>query len=268
LNPRGGPAGRSPALGVLITQSREQVEGTVARVQSTGTALRSVVDGVRQVSGRLRDIASASQQQSQGLEEMAAAVGNLDEITRQNAALVDESQASSQALVGRAAALGEAVASIRLRQGSADEATALVARAVALVGQRGESGASAALHSAAEGFVDRDLYIFLIDRQGRYRLHGAKPAMEGHRVHEVPGIDGERFVRDAWAAAGHGGGWIEYQIVHPVSGQVLPKASWVQALNPDVVIGCGVYRQHEPKAGAPAAAVPPAVRQAPRLVVA
>ncbi|MBA4175128.1 MAG: hypothetical protein C0505_00980 [Leptothrix sp. (in: Bacteria)] len=227
----------------LITRSREQVEGTVTRVQATGTALRAVVDGVRQVSGRLREIAGSSQQQSQGLEEMAAAVGNLNEITRQNAVLVDESQESSRALVERASALGTAVSTVRLRQGSADEATALVRRAVALVAQQGQQPASVTLHSSVEGFVDRDLYIFFIDRQGHYRLHGAKPEMEGHRVHEVPGIDGDRFVSDAWAAAEAGGGWVEYQIVHPKTGLVMPKASWVQALNRDLIVGCGIYRQ-------------------------
>ncbi|MFY9510698.1 MAG: methyl-accepting chemotaxis protein, partial [Rubrivivax sp.] len=237
----------------LITRSREQVEGTVNRVQATGSTLRSVVDGVRQVSERLREIAAASQQQSQGLEEMAAAVGNLDEITRQNAVMVEDSQSSSQALVGRAAALADAVGSIRLRQGSADEAQALVQRAQQLIAGQGRGAAEAALHSAEQGFVDRDLYIFLIDREGHYRLHGAKPAMEGKRVHEVPGIDGERFVRDAWAAAATGGGWIEYSIVHPVSGLVLPKASWIEALDHNLIIGCGIYRQHDAAAPQPAA---------------
>ncbi|WP_425260483.1 methyl-accepting chemotaxis protein [Rubrivivax sp. RP6-9] len=249
----------------LITRSREQVEGTVQRVQRTGVALHAVVDGVRQVSERLREIATSSQQQSQGLEEMAAAVGNLDEITRQNAALVEESQTSSQALVGRAAALSEAVGTIRLRQGSADEAAALVQRAVALIGRVGQQAAGAALHSAAEGFVDRDLYIFLIDRQGAYRLHGAKPAMEGKRVHEVPGIDGDRFVRDAWAAAAAGGGWIEYNIVHPATGQVLPKASWIQALDDQLIIGCGIYRQQQDAAPAAATAAPAVAGRVPRL---
>jgi methyl-accepting chemotaxis protein len=248
----------------LIARSREQVEGTVARVQTTGGALHSVVDGVRQVSQRLREIANASQQQSQGLEEMAAAVGNLDEITRKNAALVEESQGSSQALVARASVLAAAVASIRLRQGSADEARALVERALALVAQVGRDAAAAALHSTEEGFVDRDLYIFLIDREGRYRLHGAKRAMEGKRVHEVPGIDGDRFVRDAWAAAAAGGNWIEYQIVHPTSGQVLPKASWVQALDQDLIVGCGIYRQQD-AAAAPAAAAQPLKPARPAL---
>jgi hypothetical protein len=238
----------------LIARSREVVDTTVQRVQRTGSALQAVVGSVGQVSEKLRAIAHSSNEQSQGLREMASAVGNLDEITRQNAALVDESRASSAALVDRAAALSQAVGSIRLRQGSADEARALVARAMQLVQQNGRSGALEPLHSAAAGFVDRDLYIFFVDSQGRYVLHGAKPAMEGKRVHDVPGIDGDRFVRDAFAAAAAGGGWIDYAIVNPVSGQVQAKASWVQQLNDGLVIGCGIYRDKAAAASSPTAA--------------
>jgi methyl-accepting chemotaxis protein len=228
----------------LIGQSREQVDSTVQRVQHTGHTLQAVVTGVRGVSERLRGIALASAEQSQGLKEMSAAVGNLDEITHQNAAMVDESQQSAQSLVARAAALGEAVSSIRLRQGSADEAVELVRRAQALIASQGRQAADAALHSTEQGFVDRDLYVFLIDRQGHYRLHGAKRAMEGKRVHEVPGIDGDRFVREAWAAAEAGGAWVEYQIINGTNGKVQDKHSWVQQLDRDLIVGCGIY-QHD-----------------------
>jgi methyl-accepting chemotaxis protein len=238
----------------LIARSREEVDATVQRVQHTGATLQAVVGGVGHVSDKLRAIAASSNEQSQGLEQMTAAVGNLDEITRQNAAMVDDSRASSSALVERAAALAQAVGSIRLRQGSADEARALVARALALVQERGRGAASEPLHSTEAGFVDRDLYIFFVDRDGRYVLHGAKPAMEGKRVHDVPGIDGDRFVRDAFAAADAGGGWIDYAIVNPVSGQVQAKASWVQTLDRNLVVGCGIYRED----AAAAAAVPSA----------
>jgi methyl-accepting chemotaxis protein len=227
----------------LIGQSRTQVENTVLRVQRTGDTLQAVVTGVRGVSERLRGIARASAEQSQGLSEMTSAVGNLDEITRQNAAMVEVSQQSSRSLVQRAETLAQAVASMRLRQGSADEARALVLRAAELVARKGRHGASAELHSKDSGFVDRDLYVFFIDRQGRYQLHGAKPAMEGQRVHELPGIDGDRFVQDIWAAAEAGGGWVEYQIINGATGQVQPKASWVQGLDREVVVGCGFYRQ-------------------------
>jgi signal transduction histidine kinase len=132
---------------------------------------------------------------------------------------------------------------VRLRQGSADEAKALVDRALQLVKSRGLAAASGTLHDKASGFVDRDLYIFVVDRQGTYRLHGAKPAMEGKRVHEVPGINGDKFVRDAWAAAPGAGGWIDYDIVNPETGGVMPKASFVVQLDEQQLIGCGVYRQ-------------------------
>jgi methyl-accepting chemotaxis protein len=235
----------------LISQSGKQVDSTVLRVQATGNALQAVLGGVSDVSNRLRQIAQTSAEQSQGLREMTTAVGNLDEITRQNATLVEESTSASRALVERAAALSQAVASIRLRQGSADEALALVRRARALVADKGRAAAEQLLHSAADGFVDRDLYVFFLDQNGRYLLHGAKPAMEGKRVHDVPGINGPQFVADTRAAHQAGGAWVDYDIVNPVTGQVQAKTSWIEPLDAKTVVGCGIYRT----SGAAAAAV-------------
>jgi hypothetical protein len=241
----------------LIAQSGEQVHGSVARIQHVGQVLEGLVDGVRSASDSLREIAAASATQSAELEQVAQGVGSLDGITRENADMVDKSTAASVELVDRAARLSEAVSSMRLRQGSADEAKALVDRALPLLQRSGLQGASAELRSARSGFVDRDLYIFVIDRRGIYRLHGAKPASEGKRVHEIPGINGDQFLRDAWAAVEAGGGWIEYDIVSPDMGQVLPKASYVVGLDRELFVGCGVYRHVEAPAGR-SAAVPTA----------
>jgi methyl-accepting chemotaxis protein len=227
----------------LITHSQEQVQGTALKVQATSEVLDALIGGVRDVSDTLRDIVEASASQSRGLAEMAAGVGCLDEITRQNAGMVDESARSSRDLVERASLLAGAVGSIRLRQGSADEADALAQRAMSLVQTQGLNAAMPALHSADQGFVDRDLYVFVLDRDGRYVLHGAKPAVEGKRVHDVPGIDGDRFVQDIFSA--RDGTWVEYSIVHPETGQVLPKASVIYRLNNELVLGCGVYRRRE-----------------------
>jgi len=226
----------------LIDESRNGVGSTVALVKGTSERLATLVDGVHGVSERLRSIAQSSQSQSEGLAEMTTAVGKLDEITRQNQAMVEDSGHASRSLVSRAASLSSAVSSLRLRQGSADEAIGLVRRALERIQSDGRAQAEAVLHSAAEGFLDRDLYVFFIDRTGHYRLHGAKPEWEGRRVHELPGIDGDRFVQDAWAAAESGGAWVEYEIVNAATGQVQPKASWVQAVDGECVVGCGVYR--------------------------
>ncbi len=229
----------------LIGQSSEQVEASVRRTRGVGDSLNHLVAGVRRVSDSLQTIAQASARQSTDLQEVTASVGNLDEITRRNAEMVEQSSQAAGELVTRAGSLHESVSMIRLRQGSADEARQLVERAHGLLRQQGLRGASAALHSREEGFVDRDLYVFVVDREGRYVLHGAKPAMEGKRVHELPGIDGDRFVRDAWNAAtanGGRGGWAEYEILNAETGKVQPKASFMLQLDDHHVVGCGIYR--------------------------
>jgi methyl-accepting chemotaxis protein len=245
----------------LIGRSTEQVTLSVQRIQRVGSILSTVVDGVRDVSQQLCGIAQASGEQSAGLSQVSQSVASLDDITRQNSAMVQESSQASVALVTRAEALSKAVGTIRLRQGSADEAQALVERATQLVQGQGLAVACAQFHQVNSGFVDRDLYIFIVDRDGRYHTHAAKPAMEGKRVHEVPGIDGDRFTRDAWAAV-DGNHWVEYDIVNPDSGTVQPKASYVVALSPQLLLGCGIYRQADPAAAAAArSAVQPPARQ-------
>jgi methyl-accepting chemotaxis protein len=225
----------------LIGQSTEQVGLSVTRMQGVNQTLGAVVEGVRTVSQRLRGIAQASSAQSAGLEQVTQCVAGLDEITGQNARMVEESSTASAELVGRATALAESVASIKLRQGSADEAQAMVVRALALVRSEGLDNAARTFHQTGGPFLDRDLYVFVVDRDGRYRVHGAKPAMEGHRVHELPGIDGDRFTRESWAATA-AAGWVEYDIVNPETGTVQPKASYVQALDQRLLLGCGIYR--------------------------
>ena len=250
----------------LIVQSGEQVQASAGRIEHTGQLLTSLVSGVRNASDSLRTIATASAQQSSELEQVAQGVGDLDRITRQNAAMVGQSANAAKDLVHRAAKLGEAVASIRLRQGSADEAIALVDRALSVIKTTSLGAASADLHSQASGFVDRDLYIFVIDRTGTYRVHGAKALMEGRRVHDVPGINGDQFLRDAWAVAeasdGRSGGWIDYDIVNPQTAVVMPKTSYIVRLAQDLFIGCGVYRRADAVASSAVANTPAATATA------
>jgi methyl-accepting chemotaxis protein len=227
----------------LIETSSSGVQASVQQVGGVSRALDELSAGIRGASTLVEDFARGSTAQSTALVQIVQAIGNLDELTQKNASLVESSTRRADGLRQRADVLGRSVAHVRLRQGTADEARALVDRALALISRQGRAGASAALHSADEGFVDRDLYVFLIDRQGRYVLHGAKPAMEGRRVHDVPGIDGDRFVRDAWSAgAGAGGGWIDYRIVNPVNGQVQDKMSYVVQVDDEIIVGCGVYK--------------------------
>ena len=82
----------------LIGQSTQQVEGSVTRIHHVGAVLDSLVGGVRTASEQLRGLAAASARQSQELEQVARSVGDLDAVTRDNAATVEKSTAASREL--------------------------------------------------------------------------------------------------------------------------------------------------------------------------
>jgi methyl-accepting chemotaxis protein len=230
----------------LITLASDQLEYSDTKLATASQSLEGLASGVQDVSDRLRQISQASTQQSDILVSVAQRVGDLDQITRDNARLVDESTAAAQTLVERAQILRDAVATMRLRQGSADEARELLDRAWEHVAAVGQDQGFKDLHDSAMGFIDRDLYVFALDRDGVYIACGAKPEMIGTSVNTLPGIQGTPFVQNAWAAATAGGGWVQYEIANPLTGEVTPKESYVRQLDDSLLLGCGVYRRVAP----------------------
>ena len=225
----------------LITHAGDQVSLSDQRLQRTSQALATLVQGVREVSQQLRQIAQSSGQQSADLQGVTRSVGNLDEITRENAALVEESSQASNELVGRATSLREAVASMQLRQGSADEALALVEKALLHLATVGRQQAMVDFHAADGGYIDRDLYVFSIDRHGVFSVFGARPEVVGHGVAAVPGLD-DSFTQKVWAAADAGGGWVQYEVLNPLTGAIAAKESYVRDAGEGQALGCGIYR--------------------------
>ena len=228
---------------LLIGNASAHVDTSAAKLQRVSLSLDTIVSGVGEVSGRLRSISAASSQQSAGLGEVTESVGNLDKITRENAALVEMSASASSTLVERAGALRQAVASMRLRQASADEAHDLVEQAMAHILQAGRDQAFADFHNPQGCFIDRDLYIFIFDRNGRTSVFGSRPMLVGQPASAVPGLEATSFLERAWAAADGGGGWIHYDVLSPGTQQVTPKESFILPLGTSEFIGCGAYRR-------------------------
>ena len=225
----------------LILEAGDQVQVSAGKIQHVSQALTTIVDGVREVSVQLRGISASSTEQSAGLEDVTQRVGNLDEITRENAALVEDSSSASHALVTRASALREAVATMRLRKGSADEALSLVQRAVAHIAAVGRPQAIEDFHKPELGFVDRDLYVFMVNRNGIFSAYGARQEVVGQHVGTVPGLD-QSFTEKIWSAADAGGAWVQYEVANPMTGVVTPKESYVVDLGDGDALGCGIYR--------------------------
>lgn len=104
-------AGRSAAAATdiksLITDSGEQVKAGAKLVTESGDNLAKIEKSVTEVTSMVSGIATASAEQSTGIDEINQAIAQLDEMTQQNAALVEENTAAAQSLVDQANELKE-----------------------------------------------------------------------------------------------------------------------------------------------------------------
>jgi methyl-accepting chemotaxis protein len=97
----------------LIQDSVRKVEDGSARVTQSGQTLEEIVASVKKVSDIVAEIAAASREQSAGIEQVNRAVMQMDQLTQQNAALVEEATAAAQSMAGQARELSEAVGRYR-----------------------------------------------------------------------------------------------------------------------------------------------------------
>jgi methyl-accepting chemotaxis protein I, serine sensor receptor len=100
---------------------KELINTSVARVQSgttlvgdAGRTMSEIIGAVQRVTDIMGEIAAASHEQSSGIEQVALAVTQMDEVTQQNAALVEEAAAAAQSLEDQAGALKAAVSVFQL----------------------------------------------------------------------------------------------------------------------------------------------------------
>ncbi|OGA81550.1 MAG: chemotaxis protein [Burkholderiales bacterium RIFCSPHIGHO2_01_FULL_63_240] len=98
----------------LIQESVERVGHGSSQVGEAGQTMGDIVVQVKRVTDLIGEISSASGEQSRGIEQVSDAVTQLDQVTQQNAALVEESAAAAESLKHQAAHLSELVARFRL----------------------------------------------------------------------------------------------------------------------------------------------------------
>jgi methyl-accepting chemotaxis protein len=226
----------------LIAESASRVSDTVKEIEGVSTLMSSLVTGISEIALNVETMAEGSAKQSIALAEVVQAVGDLDKVTIENSGLVDRTSHRSSRLMQRSRQLEDAVTYIRLRQGTADEAFELTTRAHALVESIGYEAAANVFHDANGGFVDRDLYVFVFDRRGVYKVMGADRNRVGSSLFDAQGVDAQLLLDDAWSRCDQGGGWVEYNIINLATGEVRGKSSFVLPLTADLLIGCGAYR--------------------------
>ncbi|WP_349437592.1 HAMP domain-containing methyl-accepting chemotaxis protein [Pararhizobium sp. A13] len=102
----------------LIRNSSVEVEGGVKLVRATGDALKTIETYVVTINQHMDAIATSAREQSVGLAEVNTAVNQMDQVTQQNAAMVEETNAASATLANEASRLRDLIAQFVLDTGS------------------------------------------------------------------------------------------------------------------------------------------------------
>jgi methyl-accepting chemotaxis protein len=98
----------------LITASVNNVDAGAKLVDQAGSTMEQVVGSIRRVTDIMAEITSASQEQTGGIEQVNTAIGQMDQVTQQNAALVEEAAAAASSMQDQAGKLAEVVSVFKL----------------------------------------------------------------------------------------------------------------------------------------------------------
>ena len=107
-------AGAAKEIKALIGDSVEQVEIGSKLVRDAGLTMDEVVGSVRRVADIMQEITAASSEQSAGIEQVNMAIVQMDQVTQQNAALVEQAAAAAESMQDQATALNQIVSVFRL----------------------------------------------------------------------------------------------------------------------------------------------------------
>jgi methyl-accepting chemotaxis protein len=154
----------------LIDKSVERVEAGSRLVNDAGTTMQDIVDSVDKVAGIISEISGAGQEQTAGIAQINQAIIQMDQVTQQNAALVEEAAAASESMQNQAARLARVVSVFRLAGGGAQGAASA---AVAMAPARGLAA------GVAPGRAKRSSAMVGPVAAGKLAQHGAAAAHAG-----------------------------------------------------------------------------------------
>ena len=107
-------AAAAKEIKILIDDSVDKVESGSTLVADTGTTMQKVVDSVGRVTQIMTEISRASIEQSEGIEQVNRSIVDMDALTQQNSAMVEEATAAAQEMREQAATLAEVVGVFKL----------------------------------------------------------------------------------------------------------------------------------------------------------
>lgn len=226
----------------LIQDSVSQVDEGAQLVQEAGATIDQVVVSVKKVSEAVDAINTASREQRSGIEQVNQAIEQMDGVTQQNAALVEEAAATASALEEQALNLTGATKAFRIEANDAAAAAqAFVKKAALYLKQHSREQACAAFNDERGDFVQGDLYIVLYDFNGKCLAHGTNSALRETDQIDQRDPDGKFVVRERLQLAKERKSfWQDYKHLNPVTCKITRKSHYFEQVG-DLLVGCGIY---------------------------
>jgi len=129
------------------------------------------------------------------------------------------------------------------RPASRDEAVTFVKKAGAWLRQHGKEQALQDFNNPQGPFVERELYIVVLDLKGTLLADGSNPRLVNKSLIDLRDVNGKYFVRDELALAKEKGkGWVDFQWLNPLSKKMELRSSYFERVE-DLIVLTGVYRQ-------------------------
>ncbi len=123
--------------------------------------------------------------------------------------------------------------------GTREQAQALCEKAAALIQSDGLEKAAAKFQAKDGGFIDHDLYVYVLDNNGVFVAHGGKPVLVGKGGMEMVDVDGFPFIKAFVAVKDKG--WVDYKWPDPSDNAIKAKSSYIIRVG-DHVVGVVYYK--------------------------
>ena len=131
---------------------------------------------------------------------------------------------------------------VAAEKGSKDEAVALTKKAIAFYKANGKDKAYAEISNNSGQFVDRDLYVYVVDTTGHVRAHGTNPKLIDKDLSQLKDADGKNFISELMAnVKANKSGWVDYKWTNPTNKQIESKTTYIEPVG-DLGFAVGVYK--------------------------
>lgn len=229
----------------LIEHTASQTGATRSNVAQAHRQVRSLAHAIGTLVKDQQRVDHSGAGQRQLLAELSRGVSELEGAVQGRGNGSSTSADAAAVLDAQAKALSKAVSSIRLRQGGLDEAKAMVERAQRRIAEVGWNRAVGEFNAPDGGFIDRDLFIFVVGADNKFLAHGGRPHEVGCDIHDMVGVTSamaDSLLDGARAAVAQGGGWVDYEFIQGATDEVVEKSAYVVDLGDGVFMGCGAHR--------------------------